>query len=321
MNQWTVADIPSLQGHVAVVTGANSGLGLETTRALASKGAHVLMACRSLEKGRAAQAIVVKQLPQATLEVAELDLASLASIRAFAANFRQVHKRLDLLFNNAGVMAIPRRETQDGFEMQFGTNHLGHFALTGLLLPTLLATPQSRIVTTTSGARLVGHIRLDDLQRKQSYGRWEAYGQSKLANLLFTLELQRRLVQAGADTISVAAHPGYAQTELQSTSMTAANSPIDRFMYTFLQPIISQSAAMGALPQLYAAITPTIHGGELIGPGGFLGMRGYPKEERKRPQDDDRQIAQQLWNSSVKLTGVDYADLQTAQDSVKERQA
>ncbi len=309
MSQWTINDIPSQQGRIALVTGANSGLGLETTRALSMKGAHVIMACRNLEKASAAQAALKATVPNASLELVQLDLASLASIREFADKIQQTHDRLDLLFNNAGVMAIPRKETSDGFEMQFGTNHLGHFALTGLLLPLLLATPQSRVVSTTSIARSMGKIDLADLNRKRAYGRWEAYGQSKLANLLFAFELQSRLSAIEAHTLSVAAHPGFSNTELQTTSATMTGSTLESALYKIFMPVIAQSASMGALPQLYAATAPAIRGGELIGPAGFFSMRGYPRLEPNYQREYNRSTAVRLWDASVQLTGVDYAPL------------
>ncbi|GCE22980.1 oxidoreductase [Dictyobacter kobayashii] len=312
MSQWTVREIPDLQGRVALVTGANSGLGLETVRALAAKGAHVVMACRNQEKGQQAQATLLKELPQASLELVALDLASLDAVRQFASSFSASHAHLNLLFNNAGVMAIPRHETQDGFEMQFGTNHLAHFALTGLLLPTLLATPQSRIIITTSAARAMGKIRFDDLNRTRSYGRWEAYGQSKLSNLLFAFELQHRLAAADASTISVAAHPGYAVTNLQTTSATTSNASFEHFIYTTIGPVFGQSAQMGALPQLYAGLAPDIHGGELVGPGSLGGLRGYPKIDAKAQKEYDKATASRLWDESVKLTGVDFAALRSS---------
>ncbi|GLV54728.1 short-chain dehydrogenase [Dictyobacter sp. S3.2.2.5] len=311
MVQWTDRDIPDLQGRVALVTGANSGLGLETVRALAAKRAHVIMACRNLEKGSQARDELSQAFPQASLELMELDLASLEAVRTFARNLAANHARLDLLFNNAGVMAIPRRETRDGFEMQFGTNHLAHFALTGLLLPTLLATSRSRIICTTSAARAMGKIRIDDLNRTRSYGRWEAYGQSKLSNLLFAFELQRRLEAAGAETICVAAHPGYAVTNLQTTSATLSNATLETLLYTKLGPLVGQTAQMGALPQLYAAFSPDIHGGELVGPGSLGGLRGYPRVETKAQKEYDRATARRLWDASVKLTSVDYSALQS----------
>ncbi len=304
MNKWTANDIPDLRGRVALVTGANSGLGLETTRVLAEHGAKVMMACRNLDKGHQAETAIRQTVAGADIEVIPLDLSSLASVRECAATFAGTSERLDLLFNNAGIMAIPRGETADGFETQFGTNHLGHFALTGLLLPLLLATPDSRVVTTTSGARVAGRVRLDDLQRQRSYGRWEAYGQSKRANLLFAFELQARLAATGANTISVAAHPGFANTNLQGTSATLSNARFERMMMPVIGTFLSQSALMGALPQLYAATSPTIHGGELVGPDGLAEMIGHPKVIRSAAKEYDRPLAASLWEISEKLTGV-----------------
>lgn len=306
MSHWTTASIPDLHGHTALVTGANSGLGLETTRALATKGAHVVMACRDQEKGRKAKSVIEESVPGASLELAVLDLSSLAAIRAFAERFRTDHTQLDLLFNNAGVMAIPYRKTQDGFEWQFGTNYLGHFALTGLLLPTLLATPQSRVITTSSIAHVTGKIDFDNLNNERSYTRWSAYGKSKLADLMFAFELQRRLKRVGVETISVAAHPGFSHTSLQSTSVTEASAVMERLMYTLYG---GQSAAMGALPQLYAATAPSLSGGEYIGPAGLFGLSGYPKKVRASKQAYDEQVAARLWEVSVEMTGVDYATL------------
>ncbi|MEO8970443.1 MAG: oxidoreductase [Ktedonobacteraceae bacterium] len=306
MSHWTTADIPDLHGHSAIVTGANSGLGLETTRALATKGASVIMACRDQEKGRKAKSAIEESVPGASLELMSLDLSSLTAIRAFAERFRANHTQLDLLFNNAGVMAIPYRKTQDGFEWQFGTNYLGHFALTGLLLPTLLATPRSRVISTSSIAHVAGKIAFDNLNNERSYSRWSAYGKSKLADLMFAFELQRRLKRAGVDTISVAAHPGFSHTSLQSTSATEANAAIEHLMYSFYG---GQSAAMGALPQLYAATAPYIFGGEYIGPDGLFGLSGYPKKVRASKKAYDEQVAARLWEVSVELTGVDYAAL------------
>ncbi|HET8911705.1 MAG TPA: oxidoreductase [Ktedonobacteraceae bacterium] len=306
MSHWTAKDIPDLQGYTVIVTGANSGLGLQTTRAIAAKRAHVIMACRNLEKGQQALNSVEAQIPGASVELAELDLASLESVRLFVAKFREKQTQLNLLFNNAGVMAIPRAETKDGFEMQFGTNHLAHYALTGLLLPTLLATPHSRVVNTTSFARKFGKINFDDLNRTQKYGRWEAYGQSKQANLLFTFELQRRLAEAHAQTISVAAHPGYANTNLQATSVNTSSARLEGFFYAIGGTWMAQSAQMGALPQLFAGISPEIHGGELVGPSSMGGMRGYPHIETKAQKEYDREKAARLWRVSAELTGVDY---------------
>ncbi len=301
MSHWTVNDIPDLRGRVALVTGANRGLGLETTRALVTHGAHVIMAVRNLDQGRLVEAEIKQTVPDALIEVASLNLSSLASAREFAAGVVQTHARLDLLFNNAGVMATPRQETPDGFEMQFGTNHLGHFALTGLLVPKLITTPGSRVVTTTSNARRTApRIDFDDLQLQRSYSRWGAYGQSKRANLLFAFELQTRFTAAGVSTISVAAHPGGANTSVPGTRNTL--SRFERFFFG----LISQSAAMGALPQLYAATEEHITGGELVGPGGIAQSRGYPKVDPRASSEYDRPAATRLWEVSEELTGVTY---------------
>lgn len=306
MRRWTVADMPDLHGYTALVTGANSGLGLETTRVLATKGAHVVMTSRNMEKGDKAKSALEESIPGAQLELMQLDLASLANVRDFAQRFQAEHALLNMLFNNAGVMAIPYRKTPDGFEWQFGTDYLGPFALTGLLLPTLLATPKSRIVTTSSVAHQMGKIEFDNLNGERSYGRWSAYGRSKLADLIFALELQRRLKKAGVETISIAAHPGFSNTNLQSTSATESRATLERLSYSLYS---GQSAAMGALPQLYAATAPYIYGGEYIGPDGLLGMTGYPKKVHANKRAYDEDVAAKLWNVSVEMTGVDYAAL------------
>jgi protochlorophyllide reductase len=306
MSHWTVADMPDLHGYTALVTGANSGLGLETTRALATKGAHVVMATRDQEKARKAKSALEASIPGADLELMPLDLASLAGVRDFAQRFQAQHTQLNLLFNNAGVMAIPYRKTPDGFEWQFGTNYLGHFALTGLLLPTLLATPKSRIITTSSMMHQLGKIEFDNLNGERSYGRWSAYGRSKLADLMFAWELQRRLKKAGADTISIAAHPGYSNTSLQATSAAESRVAMERLSYSLYK---GQSAAMGALPQLYAATSPYIDGGEYIGPDGLLGTTGYPKKVGANKRAYDEGVAAKLWEVSTEMTGVDYGVL------------
>lgn len=307
MAQWTTDAIPSLQGRIALITGANSGLGFETARVLAAKDAHVILACRDLAKAHKAQANILAVTPNAQIECIQLDLASLASVKTVAAHIQQTHQRLDLLFNNAGVMAIPKQESVDGFEMQFAVNYLAHFALTGLLLPLLLSTPQSRIITLTSMARN-GKVNFADLQGDQHYSPWAIYGQSKTADLLFAFELQQRLAQAGASTLSVASHPGYANTNLQT--VTAASSLLPtRIALNYIGPLIAQSAYMGALPQLYAATSPEIHGGELVGPASFGGMRGFPRVAPAAQKEYDRPVAARLWEVSVQLTGVDYVAL------------
>ena len=298
--------MPDLTGRVAIVTGANRGLGSETTRALARKGALVVLACRDLERANAALERIRGDEPQAALEVLELDLASLASVRRFAESFAARYPALNILCNNAGVMALPYRQTADGFEMQFGTNHLGHFALTGLLLPHLLQAGDARIVTISSSYHRLGRMRFGDLNGRQSYGRWAAYAQSKLANLLFAYELQRKLEARGAEAISVAAHPGYAATELQLIGPRMEGSALRARLMGISNRLLAQSAAMGALPMLYAATAPGVRGGDYIGPAGFMQQRGHPKRTRSSPASYDRELAVKLWAVSEELTGVTY---------------
>jgi protochlorophyllide reductase len=297
---WTTAEIPDQTGRIALITGANSGLGLESARALAGHGATVVLACRSRRKGEVARDAL---LPAATggLEVLELNLADLASVRAGARWLADQYGRLDILLNNAGVMGTPRRLTHDGFELQFGTNHLGHFALTKALLPLLEERPGARVVTVTSGAQYFGRIAFDDLQGEARYDRWAAYGQSKLANVMFALELQQRLTAAGRPAISLAAHPGLARTNLQPASVAAANSKLEGLAYRLMDPLF-QSAAMGALPQLYAATAPEARGGEHYGPDQWGGMRGWPTQVRIAPAALDPNQRRRLWEVSEALT-------------------
>lgn len=298
-HNWTVSDIPDLKGKIAIITGANSGLGYETSLALAQKGAHVVMACRNPKKAEDAKADILKHAPGASVELAALDLGSLASIRAFSESFKAKNNKLDILINNAGLMAIPKSKTVDGFESQFGVNHLGHFALTGLLLSHLLAVPGSRVVNVSSQAHTAGRINFDDLNGDKSYSRFGAYSQSKVANILFTRELNKRLDHAGAHVISVAAHPGMAATNLFSFGFGPLNS-----IAKFGVGLIGQSAAMGALPQLYAAVAPDVVGGEYIGPRG--GMRGYPARVTPTQYAQDDAVAARLWDVSEQLTSVRY---------------
>ena len=296
--RWTSGDVPGQQGRLAVVTGANTGLGFETARVLAARGASVVLAVRDTEKGKAAAARIAGTAPGATVTVQPLDLASLESVRAAAAELRSRHPRIDLLVNNAGVMFPPRQATGDGFELQLGTNHLGHFALTGLLLEQMLPVPGSRVVTVSSTAHRIGaRINFDDLQSERSYSRVAAYSQSKLANLMFTYELARRLSGAGT-TIAVAAHPGLADTEL-----TRHTPAIAAFFYA---RVISQKPAMGALPVLRAATDPGVLGGQYYGPGGLFGARGYPKLAASSRQSRDTAIQRRLWTVSEELTGVTF---------------
>jgi NAD(P)-dependent dehydrogenase (short-subunit alcohol dehydrogenase family) len=295
--KWTNDDVPGQHGRLAVVTGANTGLGLETAQVLAARGASVVLAVRDTEKGKRAAARIAGTVPGADLTVQHLDLTSLDSIRAAAGELRASHPRIDLLINNAGVMFPPRQATGDGFELQLGTNHLGHFALTGLLLEQMLPVPGSRVVTVSSLAhRIRGRINFDDLQGERSYSRVAAYSQSKLANLMFTYELQRRLSGA-VTTIAVAAHPGLARTELTRNSPPATSAPVR---------LISQNAAIGALPVLRAATDPGVLGGQYYGPSGFFGIRGYPKLAESSLQSHDAAIQRRLWTVSEQLTGVTF---------------
>ncbi len=304
--RWDSNNIPDQQGRLVVITGANSGIGYEAAKALAGKGAEVLLAVRSVERGQAAAARIRAAHPQAQVTVEALDLADLASVRAFAASFLDRHPALPVLINNAGVMATPYRRTADGFELQFGTNHLGHFALTGLLLPAILAAPQARVVTVSSGAHNFGQIAFDNLDGAKSYQRWAAYGQSKLANLLFAYELQRRFAAAGASAISLACHPGYADTELQKAGPRMDGFALGETLAGVMNALFGQSAAMGALPTLYAATAPAARGGDYIGPDAFGGMRGYPVAQRSNPTSYDPALARRLWEVSEQLTGVRY---------------
>jgi NAD(P)-dependent dehydrogenase (short-subunit alcohol dehydrogenase family) len=300
MTKWTSADIPDQTGRIAVITGANTGLGFETATALAARGAHVVMAVRNLEKGKQAAARITEATPGAEVELQDLDLTSLESVRSAAAELRSAHDRIDLLINNAGVMYTPKSTTKDGFEMQFGTNHLGHFALTGLLLDRLLPVDGSRVVTVSSlGHRIRAAIHFDDLQWERSYSRVGAYGQAKLANLLFTYELQRRL-KAGNTTVAVAAHPGGSKTEL------TRNMPRLVALATRLVEPLFQDADLGALPQLRAATDPDVQGGQYFGPDGFQETRGYPKVVESSAQSHDVALQRRLWAVSEELTGVVY---------------
>jgi NAD(P)-dependent dehydrogenase (short-subunit alcohol dehydrogenase family) len=303
--KWTADDLPDLAGKTIVITGANSGIGYEAAVQFARKRAAVVLACRSVDKGRAAADQIEARTPGAAVEVLELDLASLASVRAFAERFRGAHRELHVLVNNAGVMALPYRRTADGFEMQFGTNHLGHFALTGLLLDSLLATG-GRVVTVSSGAHRIGDIRFDDLQWEHGYGKWRAYGQSKLANLLFAFELQRRADEAGKKLVSVACHPGYAATELQAAGPRMLKSSWRESLFALGNSLFAQSAAMGALPTLYAAAAPDVNGGDYIGPDGLAENWGYPKKVSSTARARNPELAKRLWEVSEKLTGVHY---------------
>jgi NAD(P)-dependent dehydrogenase (short-subunit alcohol dehydrogenase family) len=300
--KWTAADMPDQRGRVAVITGANSGIGFEAAAVLAGKGAHVVLAVRDVAKGERAAARIRARHPDADLALQELDLASLGSVRAAPQDLKAAYPQISLLINNAGVSATPKASTKDGFELQFGTNHLGHFALTGLLLDHVLPVADSRIVTVSSlGHRVRATIDFDDLQSERHYDPFAAYGRSKLANLLFTYELQRRLTANHEATIAVAAHPGSSRTDLLRSSPAWL-----RISSAVLGPLIFQSPRVGALPTLRAATDPTVRGGQYYGPGGFAEQRGYPKCVQSSAQSHDGGLQQRLWMVSEELTGVTY---------------
>jgi len=301
--RWTEKDVPDQSGRVAIVTGSNTGLGYDTARVLAEHGATVVMAVRDTAKGEDAAARIRGHSADAKVAVHKLDLGSLASVREAAAELAAGYPKIDLLINNAGVMYPPKQTTADGFELQFGTNHLGHFALTGLLLPNMLKVNGSRVVVVASIAHNIrARIDFDDLQwERRRYDRVAAYGQSKLANLMFAYDLQRRLSAAGADTIAVAAHPGVAATEL-TRHVPGTGLP----GVSWLTGRLLNSSELGALPTLRAATDPAVRGGQYFGPDGFRGLRGYPKLVGSSPQSHDLAIQERLWRVSEQLTGVTY---------------
>ncbi|TFH31211.1 MAG: SDR family NAD(P)-dependent oxidoreductase, partial [Myxococcales bacterium] len=301
-HQWNLDQVPDLSGRVMIITGANSGIGYEAALALAKRKADVVLACRNQDKAKAAADRIRQEVPTARLEVMPLDLSDLSSVRAFADAFRESHSQLNALINNAGVMALPKRRTADGFEMQLGTNHLGHFALTGLLLDILLATPGSRVVNVSSLAHKFGVIRFHDLQWEKSYSKWGAYGQSKLANLLFTQELDRRLKDAGRHTISVACHPGWAATGLQEAGPKMEGSKLMERLSAWGNAMLAQDASAGALPTVFAAVEP-LTGNEYVGPTRMMGWHGSPELIEPASKAGDPEAADRLWTESERLTG------------------
>lgn len=303
---WTLEQIPDQSGRTYVVTGANSGIGFEAAVALAQKKAHVVLACRSPQRAAEALASLRARAPSASAELMALDLSSLASVRAFAESCGAAHPKLHGLVNNAGLMAIPYSKTADGFEMQLGTNHLGHFALTGLLLPSLLAVPGSRIVTVASTAHRFGKIHWDDLQGERGFDTWGWYGQSKLANLLFTFELARRLEAKGTSTTAIACHPGYASTALQHKGPELEGSKLKGAIMTAGNTLLGQSPAMGALPTLRAACDPDAKNGEYYGPRGLFELVGYPVKVGSTKAARDQDAQRRLWDVSAELTGVRF---------------
>jgi len=305
--KWTARDIGDLSGTTAFITGASSGLGLHCTRALAGAGAHVIMACRNLDKGAKVQEEIRSEVPKAQLSLQALDLADLRSVQDCATAVADDGRGIDILLNNAGVMAVPLSRTADGFEMQIGTNHLGHFALTGQLLPCL--NDGARIVTVSSQAhRLTPGIDIDDLNwERRRFKTWQAYGDSKLANLLFHYELDRQVRRAGHNWTVAAAHPGYAATHLQFVAAEQKQSRVEAMFMHVANTVLAQSGQMGSLSSLYAATHPSVASGDFIGPDGIQQMRGYPTkvQSRRMAQDPDR--ARSLWTRSQELTGVDFA--------------
>ena len=303
--RWTAVDVPDQHGRIAIITGATGGLGLETARVLASHGATVVLAGRDQAKLAKASSLLSSAQPDASVQTAEVDLASLESIRKAAADLASRFPSIDLLINNAGLMMPPYGLTKDGYELQFGTNHLGHFALTGLLIRQLLAAPGSRVVTVSSNAHRAGRINFADLNSARRYRRSTAYGQSKLANLMFTYELQRRLAAAQAQTIAVAAHPGTARTDLTRHLSALSNAAIG----PRLAPLTSwfvQDAPMGALPTVRAATDPAAVGGTYYGPDGFGQLTGYPVVVTSTTRSHNRQAQRRLWVESEQLTGITY---------------
>ena len=301
---WTTEFIPDLNGKVIIVTGGNSGLGFESVKTFAGKGAEVILASRSKENGEKAKTEILEKVPDGKIEVAQLDLADLESVRRFVKNFQQKHSQLDVLLNNAGIMTTPYFTTKDGFEGQVGTNHLGHFALTGLLLPVLKKTPKSRVVNVSSMAHKQGKMDFNNLlfENGKGYSPMKSYGRSKLANLLFTYELQRFFESNNIDSISVAAHPGVSQTNL-------ARHLEEKLFFKILYPVfkfMTQDAAAGALPQIRASVDPHVKGGEYYGPSGFNEMKGQPVKVQSNSTSHNAEDALKLWEVSEELTGVKF---------------
>ncbi len=317
MPPWTPQDMPSQSGKTIFITGANSGLGYWSSLHLARAGAHVIMACRSAEKMEQARQKILQEVPRiqpSQLEGVLLDLSDLESITTVAKRYVAEQRPIHTLLNNAGVMALPYQTTAQGFERQFGTNHLGHFALTAQLFPLLKISPSARVVTISSLYHRRGHIDFDNLQGQKHYQKWQAYAQSKLANLLFTLELQRRLDQHRLPILSLGAHPGYAATNLQAAGAKAENGWLKQKVVELANRFVAQPAEQGAYPQLFAATEPGLSGGLFFGPDGFQALRGHPTRETPAESAQDLKVAQRLWETSEKLTGCTF--LSTTEEPV-----
>jgi NAD(P)-dependent dehydrogenase (short-subunit alcohol dehydrogenase family) len=304
---WSAADAGDLTGRVALVTGANSGIGYETTRVLADHGAHVIMACRDRVKAARARDKLESRRDRSSLELLDLDLSDLDSVRAAAGRVLAKHARLDLLINNAGVMGTPYRQTADGFELQMATNHLGHFMLTGLLLDRLVTTERSRIVTVSSHMHRLGRIRPDDVATNKGRNAWIQYSTTKLANLLFVAELSRRLEAGGFRSTALAAHPGWTRSNLAGSGASMSKSRVRRRLSRAAGANLGQSAAGGALPVLCAATSSHVHNGQYVGPGGLFGLYGPPSVARPSRRARDLKLAARLWEASEELTGVRYS--------------
>lgn len=302
---WSVEDIGEYEDEIAVITGANSGLGFSATKILAGHGAKVIMACRSLDKAKESKQEIIEELDDPDLEVMKLDLSSLESVESFAGKFREEYDSLDILCNNAGLMALPRRKTEDGFEMQLGVNHLGHFALTAHLID-MIVDSSGRVVNQSSMAHEDAEIDFDDLMGEENYSKWSAYGQSKLANLLFTYELDRRLKEKDIEVESVGCHPGVSDTNLFREGPKMEHSKLKLYFGKIFSKILGQSPDKGCLPMVYAATSEDIEGGEYIGPDGFKQMRGYPEKQESSEASHNEEDAKKLWKRSEELTGVEF---------------
>lgn len=316
VQEWIAENIPDMAGKLILVTGANSGIGFEAAKILADKNGEIILACRNQQKGEEALAKILESNPSAQVSFMPLDLADLSSVKRFADEFLSKYESLDVLVNNAGLMAPPYQKTKDGFEIQFGTNHLGHFALTGQLIGALLKSHGSRVVNVSSNAHKMGKIRFRDLNWEKKYSRWPAYGQSKIANLYFTYELDRRLKELGKSTSAVAVHPGFSNTNLAYAGYNSDGNKLRGIAIKAASALFSQDSVMGCLPTVYAAAALDVKGSEYYGPSGWMEMKGFPKKTHSNKLSRDGDIAKRLWDVSIELTGVDYSLLAPATQKV-----
>lgn len=306
MSKWTTKDMPEIEDKKVIVTGANSGIGYEATKAFAEKNAEVVMACRSIERGKNAKQEIEEEIDEADLTVKKLDLADLESVNDFAEEYKANNEKLDILCNNAGIMAIPREETEDGFEKQFGVNHLGHFALTAKLIPALKEAEEPRVVNQSSGLHESGEINFEDLMHEENYSPQGVYADSKLANILFTYELDRKARRNGLNIKSIACHPGYSATNLQKRGPEKSGNSVKKLFMKGMNKVFAQSAAKGALPMLYAATSKKAESGDYIGPDKLMNMRGYPEKQESSDASYDQDTAEELWAVSEELTGTEF---------------